>query len=556
MKHSLWNIRTVIFIILLPHVIALYEDLSEICLGERYTQYYKSLQPNISYVAVPFPFVTNETNVTLTCAGQAKVQIQDTARYIRVMFQKNNKMFHECRKEGVRISRISCSISVTGLTSNDTFTCIIKSGMAPCNAARLSFQVEGLSSLNASLTYATIRNDLRKIEVSCIGTGIPEPDVVWLLNGSMINHTSTQYDTKRKREIGQNAYRVNSTIIISGRKFPMSIRCVVQNGKYKVHSRTVYVLHVEVVGVEQTNAMVRWFGLSALGTRLMNVSVFTVTLKCGKEFNKTITIYNKSSVIFTDLTRGREYVIEVEAFTKRNDVILGAAKLFLPDKLPRPSHVYLAKITSKRAVVKWEKISANQKIHGVLLGYKLTLIGKTREIDFTLANHTNHVVLHDLTPRSNYTLSVRGFTQYDDGYIELFNFSSLDVIPAPKNVQIVILSKNSAGVQWTLIQQHKEKHDEIIGYRVIVRNAIHSFKVDTLSVTYSVALNHLLPEANYSVSVFGFGNGTKGISSKWIHFKINDREGPSGVSNKGGTNTDGRNFTLTIIVVLIVGVLF
>ncbi|XP_028415954.1 uncharacterized protein LOC114544807 isoform X2 [Dendronephthya gigantea] len=437
------------------------------------------------------------------------------------MFQKNNKMFHECRKEGVRISRISCSISVTGLTSNDTFTCIIKSGMAPCNAARLSFQVEGLSSLNASLTYATIRNDLRKIEVSCIGTGIPEPDVVWLLNGSMINHTSTQYDTKRKREIGQNAYRVNSTIIISGRKFPMSIRCVVQNGKYKVHSRTVYVLHVEVVGVEQTNAMVRWFGLSAL-----------------------------------DLTRGREYVIEVEAFTKRNDVILGAAKLFLPDKLPRPSHVYLAKITSKRAVVKWEKISANQKIHGVLLGYKLTLIGKTREIDFTLANHTNHVVLHDLTPRSNYTLSVRGFTQYDDGYIELFNFSSLDVIPAPKNVQIVILSKNSAGVQWTLIQQHKEKHDEIIGYRVIVRNAIHSFKVDTLSVTYSVALNHLLPEANYSVSVFGFGNGTKGISSKWIHFKINDREGPSGVSNKGGTNTDGRNFTLTIIVVLIVGVLF
>ena len=97
----------------------------------------------------------------------------------------------------------------------------------------------------------------------------------------------------------------------------------------------------------------------------------------------------------------------------------------------------------------------------------------------------------------------------------------LDVIPAPKNVQVVILSKNSVGIQWLLINQREEKYDKIIGYRVNVRNATHSFKVNTLSVTYSVVLNNLSPEANYSVSVFGFGNGTEGISSNLIYFQIN-----------------------------------
>ena len=80
-------------------------------------------------------------------------------------------------------------------------------------------------------------------------------------------------------------------------------------------------------------------------------------------------------------------------------------------------------------MVRWERISSNPKKHaGVLLGYKLILIGTKRRLNFTSANDTNYLVFPDLAPKSNYTLSIRGFTQYGDGYTLLYNFESLGIV--------------------------------------------------------------------------------------------------------------------------------
>ncbi|XP_028416729.1 protogenin-like [Dendronephthya gigantea] len=371
MENYIWNLRHIFFLVAtiqLPLARTLYKDLSGRCLATIKSKHFKTLIPNISYRATPYPYVTKNTIITLECTGSVKINPLNQGYMTRVEFLKNNNYLHKCEVEKVlRYKILSCSVTVTGVTKDDKFMCVLTASKAPCNAARLSFRVE--------------------------------------------------------------------------------------------------------------------------------------------------------------------------------------------NRLPRPNNIHLAKITSKEAVIRWEKISSKPKINGVLLGYKLILTSRKRKLSFISANDTNHVVFPDLAPKSNYILSIRGFTQYSDGYAVLYNFSSLDLIPAPKNIQVVILSKTSVGIQWFLVQQREEKYDKIFGYRVNVRNATHSFQIDTLSVTYSVVLRHLSPDANYSVSVFGFGNGTKGISSKWIHFKINDRDEKSEDDNTGAKSKDARNFTLTIVVVLIVGII-
>ncbi len=95
------------------------------------------------------------------------------------------------------------------------------------------------------------------------------------------------------------------------------------------------------------------------------------------------------------------------------------------DKLPKPTSIFLKKITSQKAVIGWRNISADTTAYGVLLGYKFVLIGKNRKLNFTLTNNENEVVVPYLTRKSEYTVGVRGFTQYSDGRILEYNFTTL-----------------------------------------------------------------------------------------------------------------------------------
>ena len=76
-------------------------------------------------------------------------------------------------------------------------------------------------------------------------------------------------------------------------------------------------------------------------------------------------------------------------------------------------------------MIGWENISADNTVHGILLGYKLALVGKNRKKNFTLTSNKREVVLPHLIRKSEYTVSVYGFTQYGDGRVLEYNFTTL-----------------------------------------------------------------------------------------------------------------------------------
>ena len=95
------------------------------------------------------------------------------------------------------------------------------------------------------------------------------------------------------------------------------------------------------------------------------------------------------------------------------------------DKLPRTISIYVKNITSQKAVIGWENIAADNTVHGILLGYKFVLVGKNRKKNFTLTSNKREVALPHLIRKSEHTVSVYGFTQYGDGRILEYNFTTL-----------------------------------------------------------------------------------------------------------------------------------
>lgn len=112
-----------------------------------YFVFKESLQPKISYKAVPYPIVTNTTNITLTCTGRTVdyVTVPHYQSYMsKVEIRKNNKVIRSCRRS-IRLHptrNMSCEVSVWGVNDNDKFMCLMYASKAPCNGARLSFEVQ------------------------------------------------------------------------------------------------------------------------------------------------------------------------------------------------------------------------------------------------------------------------------------------------------------------------------------------------------------------------------------------------------------------------------
>ena len=96
--------------------------------------------------------------------------------------------------------------------------------------------------------------------------------------------------------------------------------------------------------------------------------------------------------------------------------------------MPKPERVYLKNVTSGKAVIGWKSISANTSVYGVLLGYKITITGKGENEDITLPSNASDVVFQNLIRKYNYTVRLRGFTQYGEGSVLEYNFTTLGML--------------------------------------------------------------------------------------------------------------------------------
>ena len=76
-------------------------------------------------------------------------------------------------------------------------------------------------------------------------------------------------------------------------------------------------------------------------------------------------------------------------------------------------------------MIRWESISVNTSDDGVLLGYKFVVTGNNKTVTFTMPADTSEAVLPRLKRKSNYTITIHGFTQFGDGNILRYNFTTL-----------------------------------------------------------------------------------------------------------------------------------
>ena len=109
--------------------------------------------------------------------------------------------------------------------------------------------ISGGSSPAVSRLYPTLKYDNEGTEISCISTGVPQPSIAWLLNGSVVTSSSTEkglianVNTELVNlENGTNTYRVYSKIVIKAQKLPLPIQCVASNEMGIAYSENVYIL--------------------------------------------------------------------------------------------------------------------------------------------------------------------------------------------------------------------------------------------------------------------------------------------------------------------------
>ena len=108
----------------------------------------ESTQVQISFNAMPYPFVTHDTNITLTCSGHTVhpdfVGSDDKSYMKEIQFFKNGADFlHICKYKALQNLRsVSCNTSLSGVTNGDYFWCITRAWKAPCNTGQITFQIE------------------------------------------------------------------------------------------------------------------------------------------------------------------------------------------------------------------------------------------------------------------------------------------------------------------------------------------------------------------------------------------------------------------------------
>ena len=99
----------------------------------------------------------------------------------------------------------------------------------------------------------------------------------------------------------------------------------------------LYILNVYILAmnVKLTTATIRWFMKVRINTSRPTFSGYNVSLKSRNEYHETITLYNKSSVMLSNLTMGKLYILKVTAVAENGDSAIAGVVFYSPGNYDR-----------------------------------------------------------------------------------------------------------------------------------------------------------------------------------------------------------------------------
>ena len=153
--------------------------------------------------------------------------------------------------------------------------------------------------------------------------------------------------------------------------------------------------------------------------------------------------------------------------------------------------------------------------NGVIVGYNITYT----DIEIELFTTELSIVISDLQPFTNYTVSVRAFTvavgppgsitvRTDPAgklesriYFYLFTFFYNSTAPsaAPQNVTAMAVDSTSISVSWSL-PPLADRNGIIVGYNITYPD----IEIELFTTELSIVISDLQPFTNYNVSVRAF----------------------------------------------------
>lgn len=92
----------------------------------------------------------------------------------------------------------------------------------------------------------------------------------------------------------------------------------------------VFLVYILAVNVKLTTARIRWFWKIRMNTSRPTFSRYNVSLKSRNEYREITALYNKSSVMFSNLTMGKLYTVKVTAIAKNGDFAIAPVMFYSP----------------------------------------------------------------------------------------------------------------------------------------------------------------------------------------------------------------------------------
>ncbi|XP_078495430.1 phosphatidylinositol phosphatase PTPRQ-like [Ciona intestinalis] len=220
-------------------------------------------------------------------------------------------------------------------------------------------------------------------------------------------------------------------------------------------------------------------------------------------------------VVIRNLRKFTNYLVWVTGSTALGDgnQMSDAIKVQTLEDVPGPtSNLNCTAFNKSTMMVRWEP---PMQANGVLLSYTLKINERETKI---LNTNTNHYILTDLTPFTQYTASISAQTTVGDGPISTCNATTLQSVPdKPSQFKLVSYNDTSSLVSW---ETPTNKYGVIINYILehIHNNVTTKQNITPINNKIKILTTNLLKHSEYKTRCAAFTMKGQGNWTRFITF--------------------------------------